>query len=570
MILSSSEISDIIKNNPGKKRIAEAREYLKKMRMHIYGENLDSYITNIEGYEKLETHKVRSKYASSNKDLFARLKRPIDKVFTAKGGATYYNLPEQQQKKAIALSQSFLGGISLKKWLEVYWLPHMLDDPFGLLLMELLPVQQAVLAKQQGRSYVYPTYKPVSGVFDYKTTGTKVEWAVFELTKEEKRAEGVDESKNTYRVIDDSFDYLVIYERDTVTILPGKTFPNYFGFVPAMVNSDLINPAKEEYFLSFFDEAIDLADKFLLKGSIKAVHEFLHGFPKYAEFADTCPDCGGSTFKEGDPCKACRGTGKKLITKVEDAKLLSWPTKEDPVIMPNQVAGYVSPDKAYYEIATSDLTTLENLMFATLWGTNSKMKTSGLSVTAEGPKTATEIVDDMKPQADRLSVISEMAERRHKFILDCVILLQVSVSYSGSTVHYGRRFLLESADVLFDKYSNARAKGAPQVILDAMLNEYYEAAYSSDPVSLETAKKLMYVEPFVHYSPQQVDQMNVEETDRLAKVYFSEWIATVEEGTLISDSVDGLKELLYEFVNGKRAVQPDNEGSGQSNRTAAA
>ncbi len=558
MILDITQISDILKNRPGEKLIREGKAYADRMRMHLYGEKLSEYLSLIDGFEKSQARDLRAKYAKSNKDLFARLSRPVDKVFSAKGGSVYYNLSDQQQSRAITAAQSLPGGETVRSWVKKHWMPHLLDDPFGLIVMEILPREEAIEARREGRSFVYPTYRPTSDLLDYKPDGSEVEYVIFNLSAAEKKAFGLPADQTFFRVLDDSTDRIVRWdEKETAFEVPSLTLPNYFGYVPAMRISDIINPAKDGYVLGLFDEAVELADQVLLKGSIKAVHDFLHGFPKYSEFADECPTCAGSRFHEGEKCKTCSGTGKKIMVRPSDTKLLNWPENGEPVILPNQVGGYISPDKTFHEIAKADIADLENLMHFTVWGSGGKIKTSGMELSQEGPKTATEVVDGLKPEAARLEQISEMAEKRHKFILDAVVRLNLSLpNYQGASVNYGRRYLLESADALWLRYADARAKGAPQNILDSLLNEYLDANYQSDPIGLAVAKKLMYVEPFVHYTPAQVKGLSPAESDYKAKLYFGEWLATVSEAQLVALEVAQLRELLAAYADAKQLAAP--------------
>jgi hypothetical protein len=560
MILTLGEITTIIKENPGAKKLQQGRAYLAKMRRHIYGEGLEDYLKGektLDIYEKQTARDVRAKYGKSNKDLYSRLSRPMDKVFTAKGGSLYYNLGEAQTKKAIQLSSDIGGGISVRKWVETFWKPHMLDDPFGVTFMEILPETQVALAIQEGRSFVYPTYKPVSSIYDFKSTGNKLEWIVFQLDHAQKVEAGIDPQLLAFRVVDDAFDYYVTRDQDEVKVVNNSTLPNYFGQVPGMVNSDIFDPANEDYFLSFYDDILELAEQFLRKGSIKITHDFLHGFPKYSEFASNCAVCRGSGVYDGASCAACGGTGKSWISDVSKTKLLSMPSsKEDAVILPKEVGAYISPDKTFYEIATDDLQLLEDLMTHTLWGTQSETKTSGMSLQQETRKTATEVMGDIQPRVDRLFVISEMSEKRHKFILDMIIRVQVQASYKGASVNYGRRYLLESADVLLKRYSEARAAGNPVTLLDTMLNEFYEANYQSDPIGLEVARKLMYVEPLVHITADKMVEMMIDDEDYKAKLFFSEWLSQTEEAELIVQDIPTLRDSLYAYTSKKKIKQP--------------
>lgn len=288
-----------------------------------------------------------------------------------------------------------------------------------------------------------------------------------------------------------------------------------------------------------------------LKGSIKLTHEFLFAFPKYWEYADDCKTCRGTGYKEKDLCPDCNGTKKSIMSKVSDAKVINWPKDKDtPTVTPN-VAGFISPDKTYWEISTNDLQLLEDLMNYTIWGASNISKTKDVGTNAganSAPKTATEISAEIKPQSDRLSPITECAEAHHKFILDAIIRIQINQNYTGASVNYGKRYIVESPDVLWEKYSNARQKGAASSILDDLLMEYYEAKYNSDPVKLLMQMKLMKIEPFVHYKISEVSTFKVSDQDYKAKVYFGEWLSSINEATLIALSIDDLRTNMYAYT----------------------
>lgn len=558
MILSENQIKEILLKNPNQALLTDAQKYSKKMRTHLYGENLEAELPVIDGFEEKGLRTLRVKYAKSNKDILARLKRPVDKVFSARGGSVYYNLPDTADKRARQLSSDVTKGYSIKQWLENYWKPHYLDDPSGVIFMEVMPSEQVALMKQRGKSFVYPTYRSCEDIFDYLPNGSSLEYIVFKVTKAEKKQNNIDESVIVFRVVDDSFDYFVKVEGDQVSILKEHTFPNFFMKVPAILNSDIIDPTTPLKRLSLFDEVVELANAYLLKGSIRLTHDFLHGFPKYWQYSDSCETCHGNAFVEGEPCKTCKGTGKSIMNKVSDAMLLTHPqAKDDPVIAPN-VAGYVSPSKDYWEMSNGDLQMLESMMHFTVWGADPMPKTQGLSTDKTGDsKTATEIVSELKPQADRLHPITESAEKRHKFILDCLVQIQISQNYQGATVNYGKRYLLEGPDVIWQKYSDARTKGAAASVLDDLLLEYYEAKYDSDPVKLAIQTKLMKTEPFVHMTALQVKGLTPDENDYKAKLYFSEWLQTVGESEILLTDVAKLKEQLAAYVSTKQLPQPE-------------
>lgn len=566
MILDLQQITDIINKNPNKDLVANAVTYNKRLRMHIYGENIATYLPKIEGFERAAMQTLRTKWATSNKDLWARTARPIDKVFSARGGSIYYNLSKDQDSKASALTSNLKGGISTKAWIESYWKPHFLDDPMGFIFIEIDENENA-----------YPTYKSITSVFDYQLNGVSLDYVVFNVDNKTKLSLGLKKEAVIYRVVDDLFDYYVQKDGDTVTVIDDQTFPNYFMRVPAILNSDIAN-SQSDGFVSLFDEAIQLADEYLLKKSIKITHDFYHGFPKYWEYADDCAKCGGQKSFEGATCPDCKGTGKRIMTSVSDVKLLSYPQdKETPIVTPN-VLGYGEPSDIFHKISTETLAELEEKIHTTIWGAmNTAPKTQGMATDkGGGQRTATEIVTDQQPMIDRLNLVAASAEKRDKFIRDMVIDFKLKQGYSesgGSSVNYGRRYMIESPDQVWDRYATAREKSGSVSVLDDLLLEFIESKYQGDPIGLSVQKKLMRLEPFVHLTIAQCDGIVENEIDYIKKLYFAEWVNSLQQGQLIVLDEPTLKEMLTEFATNKlqevqQSVQAKQEREAKAQQAA--
>lgn len=560
MILNINDITRILRDNPSRALIAKAAEYNKKMRMHLYGEDLSVHLKTINGFEQDALHKLRVTYARSNKDLFARLSRPLDKIFSAKGGSTYYQLPETKERKAVQLCNDIRHGYSVKKWNELFWLKHYLDDPNGIIMMEMAPQPELQQLRKAGKSFVFPTYQPITNIFDYQPKGAELDYIVFKVSEAEKKAASINPNWQVYRIVDDAMDYWVRWDSGLGVgiVLTEHSYVNYFGRVPAMLCSDIPHSRIEGLMVSFFDEVIELADHFILKGSIKITHDFMHGFPKYWEYADDCHKCGGTGLYDGAECDYCKGTGRSPMVRVSDVKVLTPPTsKDDAVIAPN-VGNYIEPSKIFWEIATSDITDLENLMHFTLYGAESRVQSKGMSVGKKGDvKTATEVVDDVKPEADRLYDVSEAAERIDKFIRDLAIQVQVQANYAGAMVNYGRRYMLEGPDTIWEKYCDAKVKKAPISALDDLYVEYIEAKYSTDPVKMAILRKLMRVEPFFHQTAAEVKALMPAEDDYKAKLYFGEWLSTCTDAKLLALNEVELRADLLATISVKQLPAPE-------------
>lgn len=543
MILQLSEIQHIIESNPNKLVVAKAQSMRNTLFMHIYGEGMGAYLQKINSFENADQYAVRKKYARSNRDIMDRILRPIDKVFSATGGSTYYNLSENLNKEFRARLQNVENGLSLRKWMEQYWRAAYIADPMSITFIEI-----------DGNGEAYPTYKGANEIFSYKLNGRKLDYVFFKHKPEHSAPPSgvaVDGNSRFYRVVDDAYDYLVKYDNGKASIVEDETYPNYFGAVPAILNSD-IPVLGGDCYCSFIQPIIELADEFLREGSVKSVYKLLHGFPKYWEYQSQCPECKGTKHVRGEECPVCKGTGIKLRMDVSEARLLPMPyDKDSPVIAPS-VGGYIVPPIDAWTQMTDELKLLETYMFQTIWGTK---QTEDM-----GNETATGKFIDTQPVNEALAKISDAAETVEQYITDTIGALYYGASYRGSSVNYGRRFIIEGPDVLWQKYSAARSSGAPDTMLDSLLRDYIDSKYDNNSLERQKSLKLIDVEPFPHLTVSQVKALDVSSDDFAQKLYFGEFVSTLAENEVLVLSVKDLKTRLKTFITTKN-IKNEKPGS---------
>ena len=70
--------------------VINAREYFKELNALINGVDFAELLIRIEHKEDSAKQQARRKYARSIKDVFERLLRPIDNVYSATGGVKKY------------------------------------------------------------------------------------------------------------------------------------------------------------------------------------------------------------------------------------------------------------------------------------------------------------------------------------------------------------------------------------------------------------------------------------------------------------------------------------------------
>ncbi|MNS95216.1 hypothetical protein D3C72_1294640 [compost metagenome] len=181
-------------------------------------------------------------------------------------------------------------------------------------------------------------------------------------------------------------------------------------------------------------------------------------------------------------------------------------------------------------------------MCETIWGTHEKDHQKN--------ETATGRFIDTQPVNNRLSAFADASEEMEQFITDAIGQFMYQSEYKGSSIHYSRRFLIETPDQIWEKYNKARKDGSPVSLLDDLLIDYYYTRYGSDSIQLTKQIKLMKVEPMIHNTLQEskglapVDEYTM-------KLYFGEWVKTLNEMEIVTTPIESLTKSLKEYADSK-------------------
>lgn len=440
----------------------------------------------IEVIEKLESpdkKKAREKYSRSIEDLFERLFLPIANVFSATGGKRDYDISNPEVKTEFLKTISKVrDGKSIESYAENHWMPLYHVDPNGIIFTEYVT---------EPKARAWPTYKSIHDIRTYIPNGQLLEVVLFEpiLLK------GGDQ---IWRLVDDEKDYRIIQRGTTFSIIneeikvEGHTFNTFktpFGQVPALINSDIVD-IKDGIRLSPIHKIVGLAREFARDQSIKTLYKFLQGFPIFWKYVTQCKTCVGAGRKNDRVCSSCDGHGFIAKRDITDAVTLNPPTKDQQKLDP--IAGWLTPPLDIWDQYTKELVILEILMTKTYWGAH---KVEG------GNETATGRWIDQQPVDNKLNKLTDVTEwvirQLTEWVAD-VVIDGKDPEDNISSIFLGRRYILDSPDVLQDKYTKAKAAGENSVILDRMLSEIITAKYKNDPEWLALELKKAAVEPFVH------------------------------------------------------------------------
>jgi len=570
MIVDDSQLKIILQKNPAAPILAEAQKDASLYNAHITGAAFDSIIRTDDYFEDEQKKNLKQKYARSNRDLFARIHRPIDKVFTAKGGSVIYNLSDSQQKRFAAYLAVIRNGMPLRRWIKAVALPAYQIDPMGVIFMEMDADRKP-----------YPTYKATCDILSYKLTGRKLEYLILKINQNDVRVAGqslgldgpalegifeklpsLNASPRYLRVIDDVSDRIYQWDgKEDYQELMQLSIPNYWMYVPGIIISDLVK-YNSSSFQSPDADIIELANDFLTDCSVFNIWKKLHAYPKAWRVKTTCSTCMGGGLVRGVSCPDCGGTGVKKKATVRDELLV--PLSDDGK-MPTQFGGYITPDIAGWKLMTDEMDRLETLMQMTKWGTTMQKPNE-----AGKDKTATEVWVNTQPINERLPDYSAWAESIETFIITACGQIMFNQNYEGPSVKYGTRFGLEPADVLWNKYADARAEGAPQATLDNLLRDYYESEFAGRPMDLEKAMKLMKVEPWTHLTIAEVQASSALSVEKVAKTYFSEWLSTKTDMEILSTDEQALRDDLLEYAQGKSDLIKEQQQDMLDQQAAAA
>lgn len=510
-------ILEIKKHQTLSKWVSDARDRYKEFNALVNGVEYKDLLVQIENVESSKRANARKKYSKDIRDMFSRVFKKRQNVFEAVGGSEIIKIDSDKIKSEFELRLSnFKGNKSLEKYLSDVFFNLWDIDPNGLLFVEY--------KRENGHlTDIYPTYKSINDIRHYDTKGQQVKYLIFEPKKI------LNSGKREWRFVDGENDYTFIQDGQSFVLNEEKSFKHPFGNVPAVIISDT-EKVGDKVRISPIDQISELAKDYARDKSILTIYKFQNGFPIHWRYIQECRACRGIQ-KEGDSCKQCGGSGYIQRNDVTDVVNLKTPQEGDPVIAPN-VSGFISPDLETWKQYQDDLKNFEKIIESTVWGTTE---------TQHENETATGRFIDTQPITNELSRISSNVEYVHN-TLARYVLKALNVTNNTSYIYhrsYGRRFIIDTPDVIMKRYDDAKLNGDNSTILDRLLNEWIVAKFKNDNYSLSLHLKKSEVEPYIHYTLKEVsDVFGVEEAKK--KILFQEFWKT-------ADYSKTSKELFLDF-----------------------
>lgn len=538
MSLSLAEISEIIKGRIPSK-IHYAREMATKVNMHVTGQGSKEFLIKLDDYENDAQKSLREKLLKSNKALMSYLLRPLDKIFTAKGGSISYNVSEAEKVQIKESELLVVGHLGIKKHLKKSVKDKYVIDPNTILFFDVDKEETPIELMIDSFSQV-----------DYSIKGNNIEWFIFKngIVKKDIFFPDIDQyvktSIQTYRYIDKDVDLLIEKVGDNVVQVGEPITRN--DNLPGIFLGDEMCPNKGVY-KSLLWDIVEEADEFLRDTSVQNVHKLAHNYPIYWWYANDCIRCEGEgvikvekspDVYEETVCPSCGGDGRHKRKNASDNIILKVPTNDEPVLAPN-IAGVVQPNTEWIEKMMKMEEIAIRKMYKSLWG--DVKESSGKRETATGR------IIDAQPSVDRLRDHSDTFSKIHKHYIDMIGYFTISKKVNSS-VFYGTRYILETSDDITKLMIEASNAGVPDSIIIDLSCRYYDSEYQNDDIELLKRKKLAQIEPFPTVKASEIIQ--TQNSDFInKKLLFPEFSRSIGSGDLLTKTVEELKEQFKIFIN---------------------
>jgi hypothetical protein len=470
--------------------VHKARKRSDELKALVTGENFsDLLINQIEHIESSKRAAARRKYSKDIRDMFNRVFKKRYNVFEAVGGSEVVRIESQTLKATFEkIISNFKGQKSIEKYLSDTFFNLWDVDPNGVMFLEYKLENGKVIE-------CYPTYKSIHDIRYYDTDGQELEYIIFEPKTYKLRTNTL---AKIWRFVDSQNEYFFIQDGNSFKFFEEKSFQHPFKQVPGLVISDNVIVGSDIR-TSMVDQVSELAKDYARDKSVLTIYKFQNGFPIHWRYEQKCRPCQGTGKTGAEQCKICNGKGILQKSDVTDVVSVTPPREGDPVLTPN-VAGYVNPSIEVWKQYNDDLKQMELKIESTIWGT---MEQAAQNDTATGK------FIDTQPITNELSKISSNVEFVHNFLAKMVLRLVTPIDTDQVYYYksYGRRYIIESPDVILNKYNESKYKGDPVTILDRLLNEFIVSKYKSDLYMQSVQLKKARLEPYIHQSVKDVFDM---------------------------------------------------------------
>lgn len=372
----------------------------------------------------------------------------------------------------------------------------------------------------------------IENVIDYELANdTDFEWLIFK------------QPGNRIAVFDDT--YIRVFQLNDKKEISGliSESEHDLGYCPARFFwSDCLNEKSRDLKKNPLVKELSNLDWYLFFSISKQHLDLYAPYPIYSAYE---ADCNFENNETGDYCdggflRNSKGEYKLLADGTVEKcpccgeKRIAGPGSFLEVPVPNQAEG-VSDMRNPVQITTIDRDSLDynvkecgrlkDEIMESIVGT-------GGTVSEKEAINETQVSANFESKTSVLVALKTNFELAQKFVEDTVCRLRYGDAFISSSISLGTEFYVRTASELYAKYKQAKEGGASISELDAITQQILEVEYKNNPLMLQRMLILRQIEPYRHYTLQEVLNLYksglLEEKSVQVKINFSIFVERFE------------------------------------------
>lgn len=202
---------------------------------------------------------------------------------------------------------------------------------------------------------------------------------------------------------------------------------------------------------------------------------------------------------------------------------------------------------------------------------------SGGTVSEKEAINTTQVAANFESKTSVLNALKTNFENAQKFVEDTICKLRYGDNFISSSISWGTEFYVFTIDELYEKYATAKKNGSSDAELDSLTNQILETEYRNNPVQLQRMQILRQIEPFRHFTTDEVLKLHekglVDEKAVKLKINFSAYIDRFERENInivefaskipFREKINRLTTKLYDYVETTKTTTNNGVTPGQ-------
>lgn len=191
----------------------------------------------------------------------------------------------------------------------------------------------------------------------------------------------------------------------------------------------------------------------------------------------------------------------------------------------------------------------------------------------------TQIIANFESKTAVLNSLKTNFEQAQKFVETTICKLRYGSDFLSLSISWGTEFYVLTVNELYDKYEMAKKQGSSNSELDSLLNKILETEYKHNPIQLQRMQILKQIEPYRHYTLDEVlkmyDKGLLSHELVVMKINFNELIDKFERENInivefasalpFEQKIKLLTKQLNEYVKNIPAGKPQQAQSNERN-----